>query len=148
VFNWWAAAVLAVAAGLSLVVQQALNADLRKAIDSAAWAGFVSYVGGTVCMLALALALRDPLPPPALVARVPWWVWSGGLFGAIFIGLSIFLLPRLGATTFVALLVAGQMLSSLAFDHFGLFGLARRPADPARLLGIALLVGGVVLVRR
>lgn len=139
---------LAVLAGLSIVVQQVLNANLRSALDSAAWSGFVSYAVGVVSMGLLALALRDPLPPVATMMRVPWWGWSGGLFGAIFIALAILLVPKLGAAAFIALLVAGQMLASVTIDHFGWIGLAPRALDGPRLIGVALLVGGVILIRR
>ncbi len=140
--------VLALAAGISIVVQQALNSNLRAALNSAAWSGFVSYAVGVACMALLALALRDPVPSAGVAARIPWWAWSGGLFGAIFIGLAIFLVPQLGAATFIALLVTGQMLASVAFDHFGWMGLAQRPVDLPHLAGVALLIGGVVLIRR
>ena len=123
---------LAVCAGVSFVFQQVVNADLKSALGSAAWAGFVSYLGGTICMLALAFAVRDALPPSSLIARSNWWAWSGGLFGAIYIAISILLVPRLGAATFIGLLVAGQMLSSLVVDHYGLFGMAQQPAHPKR----------------
>ncbi|MDT8333571.1 DMT family transporter [Roseomonas gilardii] len=139
---------LAIAAGVSIVVQQVLNSNLRASLNSAAWSGFVSYLVGVACMALLALALRDPLPSAATAARIPWWAWSGGLFGAIFIGLSILLVPQLGAATFLALLVTGQMLASVAFDHFGWLGLAQRPIDATRLIGVALLIAGVVLIRR
>jgi transporter family-2 protein len=139
---------LAVLAGVSIVIQQALNANLRAALGSAAWSGFVSYFVGLACMALIALALRDAAPSAALAGRVPWWAWSGGLFGAIFIGLGIVLVPRLGTATFLALLVAGQMGASVVFDHFGWLGLAQRPIDLPRLLGVALLIGGVVLIRR
>lgn len=139
---------LAIVAGVSIVVQQALNANLRFALNSAAWSGFVSYAVGVACMALLAVALRDPVPSASVAARIPWWAWSGGLFGAIFIGLAIFLVPQLGAATFIALLVAGQMLGSLAFDHFGWLGLTPRPIDWQRLIGVALLIGGVALIRR
>lgn len=139
---------LAMLAGASIVVQQALNANLRLALGSAAWAGFVSYLVGLICMVLLALALRDPLPSAGIAARIPWWAWSGGLFGAIFIGLAILLVPQLGAATFIALLVAGQMLGSVAIDHFGWLGVPERPLDLPRLAGMALLVLGVVLIRR
>ena len=139
---------LAVAAGVSIVVQQVLNSNLRMTLNSAAWSGFMSYFVGVVCMALLALALRDPLPSAGIAARIPWWAWSGGLFGAIFIGLAILLVPQLGAATFIALLVTGQMLASVAFDHFGWLGLAQRPIDVPRLIGVALLIGGVVLIRR
>jgi bacterial/archaeal transporter family-2 protein len=138
---------LAVSAGVSLVVQQALNVNLRNALNSAAWSGFMSYFVGMICMAIFALALRDPAPTAGVVARIPWWAWSGGLFGAIFIALAILLIPQLGAATFIALLVTGQMLCSLAFDHFGLLGIPVQPASLVRLAGAAFLILGVVLIR-
>ena len=139
---------LAALAGAGIVVQQVLNANLRVALGSSALAGTASFVVGLVCMLMLAVVMRDPLPPVATLARLPWWAWGGGFFGAFFIGASIFLLPQLGAATFIALLVAGQMIGSVAFDHFGWLGLTQRPIDVTRLIGIALIVAGVVMVRR
>ncbi|MBV9521765.1 MAG: DMT family transporter, partial [Alphaproteobacteria bacterium] len=47
----------------------------------------------------------------------------------------------------LALILAGQMLASLAFDHYGLFGIAPHPADLPRLAGAALLIAGVALIR-
>src|ERR1700759_2019646 len=140
--------VLALVAGVSVVVQQALNANLRNAIGSAAWSGLMSYAVGLVCMVMLTLALRDPIPSASVAARIPWWAWSGGLFGAIFIALAILLIPQLGAATFIALLVAGQMLASITLDHYGWLGLEQRSVDLPRLIGAGLLVAGVVLIRR
>jgi bacterial/archaeal transporter family-2 protein len=137
-------ALLAVGAGVSVLTQQVLNANLRAELGSAAWSGFVSYVLGVVCMLVLAAALRDPVPSGAIIARVPWWAWSGGIFGAIFIGLAIFLIPKLG----IALLVTGQMMAALAFDHYGWLGIPQRSIDLPRVIGVALLVGGVVPIHR
>src|ERR1700710_2203476 len=139
--------ILAVGAGISLVTQQALNANLRAALNSAAWSGFMSYLVGLVCMVALALLLRDPIPAAATAARIPWFEWSGGLFGAIFIALAIFLILQLGAASFFVLLVAGQMLGSIVFDHFGLMGVPVHPVSVVRIAGAMLLVGGVVLIR-
>jgi len=139
---------LAFAAGISIVIQQALNANLRAALDSAVWSGFASYFLGLLCMVLLAVVLRDPIPSAAVASRIPWWAWSGGLFGAIFIGLAIYLVPVLGAATFISVLIAGQMIASIAFDHFGWLGLAQRTVDLPRLIGAALLIAGVVLIRR
>ena len=63
------------------------------------------------------------------------------------IALAILLIPQLGAATFFALLVAGQMLCSLAFDHFGLLGMPVQPASLIRLAGAAFLILGVVMIR-
>jgi bacterial/archaeal transporter family-2 protein len=138
---------LAVGAGISLVVQQGLNANLRNALSSAVWSGFASYFLGVLCMVALALLLQDPIPSVTTASRIPWFAWSGGVFGAIFIGLGILLIPQLGAATFFALLIAGQMVGSIAFDHFGLLGVPVHPVSAARIAGAALLVGGAVLIR-
>jgi transporter family-2 protein len=40
------------------------------------------------------------------------------------------------------------MLASIVFDQFGLLGLAQRSVDLPRLIGVGLLIGGVVLIRR
>jgi uncharacterized membrane protein YdcZ (DUF606 family) len=109
---------------------------------------------------ALCFQLSSPLQPGSassfsrrwtqtyVAARIPLWAWSAGVFGAIFIGLGIFLAPQIGAGTFIALVVTGQMLASITFDHFGWLGLTQRPIDAPRLIGVTRLIGGVVLIRR
>jgi len=142
------AALLTVGAGVSVFVQQALNANLRTELNSAAWSDFVSYLLGVVFMVCLAIVLRDPIPSGSTMGRVPGWAWSGGIFGAIFIALSIITIPKVGGAAYIALLVTGQLVAALAFDHFGWLGIPQRPIDLPRLLGVALLVGGVILIRR
>jgi bacterial/archaeal transporter family-2 protein len=139
---------LAVGAGVSLVVQQALNANLRLAVGSAVWSGFTSYLVGTICMALFAIATREPMPAADVTGKVPFWAWSGGLFGAVFIGLAILLIPRIGAATFFTLLVTGQMLASLCLDHFGLLGVPVHPVSLVRFAGAACLIMGVVLIRQ
>ncbi len=137
----------AVGSGVSSAAQQVVNAGLRGMIGSAAWAGVISYFVGTACMLIFAIAFRDPLPTSVVLSRISWWGWTGGFFGSIFIGLSIVLIPRLGAATYFALIVAGQMILSIVIDHYGLFGLPQHPADLQRAIGAAVLIAGVVLIR-
>ena len=147
-FNLALPSALALVAGVSVVIQQVLNANLRSELNSAVWSGFMSYLLGVLCMVGLAIMLREPIPSVGVVARIPWWAWSGGLFGAIFIGLSILVAHQLGAATLIALLVTGQMTASITIDHFGWLGLTQKPVDLARLIGVGLLIGGVVLIRR
>jgi bacterial/archaeal transporter family-2 protein len=138
---------VAFCAGISFVFQQAVNSNLRLEIGSAWWAGFVSYLGGTFAMLLLAVLMQEPLPPMLMIGRSSLISWTGGIFGAVYIGVSILLLPRLGAATVIALIVAGQMIGSIAFDHFGLLGVPVHPANMIRLTGAALLVLGAILIR-
>lgn len=137
-----------IAAGISIALQQVLNANLRAELGSPWWAGFISYFVGTLSMLVAVMVSRTPFLSSAIVERSSWVSWTGGMFGAVFIGTVILTVPRLGAATVLALIVVGQMAGSLAFDHFGLLGLPQQSASPTRLVGAALLVAGVVLIAR
>jgi transporter family-2 protein len=139
--------VLAIGAGFSVATQQVLNGSLRTSLGSPAWAGFFSYLGGLLTMIIVLFALGEQLPSWKAVANTPWWAWSGGVLGGVFILLMILLLPPLGAATLIALVVAGQMLLTITLDHFGLFGLTPHPISVSRLAGAALLIAGVVLIR-
>jgi bacterial/archaeal transporter family-2 protein len=138
---------LAVAAGVSVALQQVLNANLRMELESAWWAGLISYLGSSLAMLVAIGLSGEPWLSGAAIVRSSWISWTGGLFGAIFIYIAILMMPRLGAATVVALIVLGQMLGALTFDHLGLLGIPQHPATPLRLAGAACLLIGVVLVR-
>jgi bacterial/archaeal transporter family-2 protein len=137
----------ALGAGISVAVQQVLNGSLRVSLNSPAWAGFVSYLGGLITMIVVLAAFREPIPSWKLVTETPWWSWSGGILGGAFILLVILLLPSLGAATLLALVVAGQMSAAVTMDHFGAFGLTQHSMSVTRLLGVALIIGGVALIK-
>jgi bacterial/archaeal transporter family-2 protein len=137
----------ALGAGISVAVQQAVNGGLRAALNSPAWAGFASYLGGLLTMVVVLVAMREQIPSWKLVSATPWWAWSGGIFGGVFILLLILLLPSLGAATLLALVVAGQMSAAVIMDHFGAFGLTTHPVSISRVLGVALVIAGVVLIK-
>lgn len=140
-------AIFAIGGGAAIVIQAAINSNLRFSLDSAMGAGFVSYLGGTLFMLVGLLVTRQSWPAAATIARVDWLSWTGGFFGAIYVIAAIWLLPRLGATTLLALFVTGQMLASVIMDHYGILGVPQHPADWPRLIGCSLLIVGVVLIR-
>lgn len=138
---------LVVAAGVSVALQQILNANLRTELGSPWWAGFISYLVGMTVMLVVAMLAPGPKPSLSVINGSSWVSWTGGFFGAIFIGIAILMVPRLGAATVVALIVVGQMVGSIVFDHFGLFGMPQHDASPIRLAAAALLIIGVVLIQ-
>ena len=69
----------AFAAGVAFVLQQAVNSSLRTSLGSVAWAGFASYLGGTLCMAALAMAMGEAIPGARGLTGAPWWSWTGGM---------------------------------------------------------------------
>jgi transporter family-2 protein len=139
---------LALLVGAGLPVQAGVNAAMARHAGRPEWAALVNFGVGLVGLAAWLLATRAALPPSGALAKAPLWAWSGGLLGAFYVSAVVFLVPRLGVATTLGLTVAGQMVAALVLDQAGAMGLATRPITGARVLGAALLVAAVILIRR
>jgi len=145
--HWVGLLLLAVIAGAVVPFQSAINANLGRGLGHPLWATLASLLVSIVVLLPIIVAMRLPLPSLAFVSKAPLWMWVGGAFGVCFISLALMLLPKLGASGFLALALAGQVVASLVLDHFGLFGLVERHMTLPRVLGALLLIAGVVLIQ-
>lgn len=134
--------------GVSLAVQVGLNSIMRLHAGSAATAAFINFAVGTVVLAAVLLVTRTPLPTTTQLTGAPWWAWLAGFAGAAYVASSAVIGPIIGGAAFLALIVAGQMIGSLALDHYGALGFPERPADALRIFGAVLVVVGVVLLAR
>jgi transporter family-2 protein len=143
---YWLLAGLAVAAGILLAVQSGVNAALGKALDQPLLAALGSFTIGGTALLLTCIGLRLPLPTREQLSA-PWWVWTGGLLGAFFVVGQAMLPPRLGLTVYLVLVIAGQLVTALVLDHFGMIGLKEQPITAWRLLGVVFLVAAVALIR-
>jgi bacterial/archaeal transporter family-2 protein len=137
---------MALAAGAVITVQTGINTRLRSHLESPLQAVFVSFIVGTV-LIGLALVVRRQAPPLVKLAHMPWWMWLGGVCGLFVVSTNIMAAPRIGAALLVALAITGQLVTALVLDHYGAFGFPIHHVSPARLLGAALLLAGVLLVR-
>ncbi len=140
---------LAVFAGGLLPLQSCLNARLRGPLGGPLPAALVSFSAGLLALIVVCVLGRATWPTLAAVRQIPWWAWvGGGLCGAVFVSANVLLTPRLGVTTTLVAALAGQLAVSVLLDHFGWFDLPMRPATLLRILGLGLILGGVLLVRR
>ncbi|MBZ0302975.1 MAG: DMT family transporter, partial [Anaerolineae bacterium] len=80
--------------------------------------------------------------------ELPWYAFLAGVPGIVIVSATNLTIPRLGATTTIALVVAGQLIIGLLIDHFGLLGVLARPLDLSRLAGVLVLFAGVYLLMR
>ncbi|MDP9690923.1 UNVERIFIED_ORG: transporter family-2 protein [Pseudomonas mohnii] len=145
--HWVGMLLLAAFAGAVVPFQSAINANLGRGLGHPLWATLASLMVSILVLLPIMLAMRLPLPSMAFIGKAPLWMWGGGAFGVCFISLALVLLPKLGASGFMALALAGQVVASLVLDHFGWFGLVERQMTMPRVLGALLLIGGVVLIQ-
>ncbi len=139
---------LALGVGVGLVFQVGMNVTLRGVLLSPTVAALISFLVGSLALLLYVLLTGAPWPARAQLGAVPLWAWFGGVLGAFYVASSIIVGPRLGAAALLALIVLGQLLASLVFDHFGWLGFAQHPLTLTRLFGAMLLFGGVLLIVR
>lgn len=137
-------ALMALAIGLMLPLQGLVNARLGAQVGGPIVAAFVSFLIGTVLLGAYLLVTRTPLAIGG-AGKLPPWIWTGGLLGALYVACFTLLMPRLGAASLVCLAILGQVTASLLFDHFGVLQAPRR-ADPVRIVGAILMIVGVLMV--
>ena len=137
----------AVAAGVGVALQAAVNARLRFLLGAPVWAAIAQFLIGLTLLAIVAIATRPGPPVTAGVGRAPWWIWTGGIFGATYILMSVIVTPRLGAALMLASTIVGQLGAALVVDHFGWFGATIIPISVTRVLGVLLLAIGVILIR-
>ncbi len=146
--TWLLLLPMALAAGMALPTQFAINTQLRNVVGGPVLAAGISFLVGTVVLLVATIAINRAVPNLGPALSAPWWMWTGGLLGAGFVLASVILTPRLGAATTIGLFLTGQVIASVIIDHFGLFRVAVQEATVPRLLGALLIVAGVFLVQR
>jgi transporter family-2 protein len=145
--HWAGLLLLATFAGAVVPFQSAINVNLGRGLGHPLWATLASLMVSILVLLPIILALRLPLPSLTFISKAPLWMWAGGAFGVCFISLALVLLPKLGASGFMALALAGQVVASMLLDHFGWFGLVERHVSLPKVLGALLLIAGVVLIQ-
>ncbi len=140
---------LALVSGALIPVQAASNSALSRAIG-----GNVPFAALTLFLFAAAataftvLLAGQGVPTWADLKQAPWWSYSGGFIVAFYVFTITFLSPRLGVGTAIALVVAGQVISALTIDHYGLLRSLTFSLTPTRLIGAVLMVVGVFLALR
>ncbi len=136
---------LALVAGCAIALQPAVNARLAGQCGHPLQASIISFGTGFVALLLVGAAMRIGFPEPGRLQLLPLWAWSGGLLGTYMVTVSLLFAPRLGATRWIALVIAGQFALSLILDHFGA-GYAQHAISPLRIAGVLCVAIGVYLV--
>ena len=135
----------AVVAGSFLPLQAGVNAKLAHFVGGPVRASLVSFiVGAAALFLVVVLFYRSG---GHRASDAPWWAWVGGLLGAFYVTATVVVPVRMGAAAFFGILVAAQLVTSVLVDQFGWLSFPQHQASPLRLLGVALLISGALLVR-
>jgi transporter family-2 protein len=135
-----------IVAGALMAIGVVWNAQLRGALENPWLAATVSFIP-VVFVFALVFLLRpSPLPTREDIAGVRWWMPLAGITGAVAVFAGLLFVDKVGAGAFNGLLITANLLTSVALDHFGWFGMKQVKAGTPRLIGAAVMVAGIVLI--
>jgi len=138
---------LAFVAGMMMPLQAGVNSTLALHGQGPLWASLISFLVGTLALFVVTTGMRLEWPVLNELRQAPWWAWTGGLMGALFVAMSAFLAPRIGAATMISLFVAGQLIMSVVLDHLGWATFPQYDITLGRVLGVLLLLAGMLLIR-
>lgn len=140
---------LTVLAGLMLPLQIAFNNKLTTYSGNPATTSLISFSVGALAWLVYGLSNLPGLQRSlGQVHQAPVYAWMGGLIGALYVITTVVASPRIGMATFLALVIGGQLVMSLILDHYGWLGATVKPIDLSKLAGTALVVIGILLIKR
>jgi transporter family-2 protein len=136
---------LAIFAGMSNGFQAPVNAALGRFVGIVE-SSCISFSVGALSLLLVSLVagkgsiLKIVDSPPNL--------WIGGLLGAFFVTVALFVVPKIGAAVMIASIITGQMTAAIIIDQVGWLGIPKNPIDLYRIGGLACMAVGIKLLSK
>jgi transporter family-2 protein len=139
-----AAVLLGVLAGAIVGVQRALNGQINEHSQQSFTTSLLNFAMGTtflsvLLLIAIIFGETELSPLPA----GPWWIYTGGVIGVVYIAFTSTIVQHLGVLTFTLISVGGQLVGSLFIDLFS-------PTEGVQVsvylvVGIAMTYLGVIV---
>ena len=137
--------IVALAAGVALATQSAVNTQLAKAMSGeAVIATFISFAVGTIVLFFIAWVKTDLWGNLSAIPSQPWWKLIGGVLGAVVVFTTVLLAPKLGITAMLFFIIVGQLITATTIDHFGLIGMPIREVNITKFIGLIIVAFGLV----
>jgi bacterial/archaeal transporter family-2 protein len=142
------AVLLTVAAGGVVAAQAPANNVISTFVGDFGSA-LISFIVGTLILLLLTFVFAGGIKGDEGATTPPWYYWAlGGVGGATIVLVTLITVRELGAGGTTAAVIAGQLALSVVLDRAGVLGLDERAITWEKLLGIAMLAAGTVLIVR
>jgi transporter family-2 protein len=124
-------------AGAIVGVQRALNGQINEHSNQSFTTSFLNFFMGTTFLFLFLLILVGVGPTEFVpLPSGPWWIYTGGVLGVIYIAFTSTIVQHLGVLTFTLFSVGGQLVGSLLIDLYS-------PTDGVSIS--VYLVSGIVM---
>ena len=130
-----------------MALQGSLNASLSKVIGLVETT-FLVHLIGTVILAVMLFIFHVGHGNLSLWQNAPWYSYLGGVISIFIIYLVAASIPAVGVSNATTAIIVGQVLTAIAIDYFGLFGLPKMGFGWQQVLGVILLAIGAKLLLR
>ena len=131
--------------------QTAVNGYLGTVLDSPLKATLISFIVGIVflCIVCLITNIknRPQIVPREKGEKNQWWMWLGGILGALYVLANVYISGMLGTGLTVIILLIGSTTGGLLIDHFGLLGSAKNPINIMKVAGVVIMIAGAAAIK-
>ncbi len=124
--------------GICLAIQLTMNGAAGMRTGNFRMANALFWTIGAVTAILIGLSGYEP-GFWSRVRQVPVYLWAGGAMGGVLLYVIAILITRMGAASFSAVVLTGQIFGGLLIAHYGLM------QTPVERLTIVRLTGAVVM---
>lgn len=133
--------------GILIPIMAALSGALGRTLDNPWAAAAIVSAGAFVTVLAFTLLTGSMhISFDALKQAKPLQLLAGLGFAYYLLSIT-WVGPRFGIGNAIMFVLAGQIISSAAIDHFGLFGAPQKPIDLLRATGLVVMATGIAIAQ-
>ena len=106
-------------AGAIVGVQRALNGQINESTQQSFTTSLLNFImGTTILVIFLGLGMLINRTEIVSLPAGPWWMYTGGTIGIIYIAFTSTIVQHLGVLTFTLISVGGQLVGSLLIDFY------------------------------
>ena len=113
------AVLLGCVAGAIVGVQRALNGQINESTQQSFTTSLLNFImGTTILVIFLGIGMLINRTEIVSLPAGPWWMYTGGTIGIIYIAFTSTIVQHLGVLTFTLISVGGQLVGSLLIDFY------------------------------
>ena len=131
--------------GVVLTLHLAMNAQVGAVVKNARMGNAIFWTIGAITAIIIGLTAYEPEVFTRL-KTVPIWLLTAGIMGGALVFGIAWTIPQIGAGPATVLMVTGQILTAMAFSHFGILGSPVEPVSFMKIVGALLLIGGASII--
>lgn len=134
-----------ISAGAGIPLIGVLNSSIARSVGNPFAPTAIMFAIAAAVAFGITLPLYG-LPPASQLGSAPPAGYAAGLLIGFYALSATIIVPRFGAASFVSYILIAQLVTSAVVDQFGLFGMAKRPIDMTKLIGLTVIVMGIVIM--